>query len=81
MPKLEVQSQWLYPKPGKKQYANAQYKKLIPLEITTDNSELKNKKPLNESKGKDGTHILNSRRSKKAKGEGKFLRELQQRQG
>ena len=36
--------------------------KLIPFELTTDNRELSNNKPVNDSKGKDETHILNSRR-------------------
>ena len=36
--------------------------KLIPFELTTDNRELSNNKPVNDSKGTDETHILNSRR-------------------
>ena len=37
-------------------------KKLIHFELTTDNRELSNNKPVNDSKGTDETHILNSRR-------------------
>ena len=36
--------------------------KLIPFELTADNRELSNNKPVNDSKGTDETHILNSRR-------------------
>ena len=36
--------------------------KLIPFELTADNRELSNNKPVNDSKGTDQTHILNSRR-------------------
>ena len=37
-------------------------RKLIPFEITTDNHELSDNKPVNDSKREDETHILNSRR-------------------
>ena len=36
--------------------------KLIPFELTTDNRELSNNKPVKDSKGADETHLLNSRR-------------------
>ena len=36
--------------------------KLIPFELTTDNRELSNNKPVKDSKGEDERHILNSRR-------------------
>ena len=36
--------------------------KLIPFELTTDNRELSNSKAVNDSKGTDEAHILNSRR-------------------
>ena len=56
--------------------------KLIPFELTTDNRELSNNKPVNDSKGEDETHILNSRKPiRKAKEEGQYLRELQDRYG
>ena len=56
--------------------------KLIPLEITADNRELSNNKLVNDSNGADETYILNSRRStRKAKEEGQYLRELQDRYG
>ena len=56
--------------------------KLIPFKIITDNRELSNNKPVNDSKGADETHILNSRRpTRKAKEEGQYLRELQDRYG
>ena len=46
-------------------------KKLIHFELTTDNRELSNNKPVNNSKGEDETHILNSRKlTRKAKEEG-----------
>ena len=52
--------------------------KLIQFELTTDNRELSNNKPVNDSKGEDETHILNSRKpTRKAKEEGQYLRELQ----
>ena len=52
--------------------------KLIPFELTTDNRELSNNKPIKDSKGEDERHILNSRRpSRKAKEESQYLRELQ----
>ena len=51
--------------------------KLIPFELTTDNRELSNNKPVNDSKGEDERHILNSRRpSRKAKEERQYLQEL-----
>ena len=41
-----------------------------------------NNKPVNDSKGADETHILNSKRpTRKAKEEGQYLRELQDRYG
>ena len=53
-------------------------KKLIHFELTTDNRELSNNKPVNDSKGTDETHVLNSRRpNRTAKEEGKYLLELQ----
>ena len=56
--------------------------KLTPFEITADNRELSNNKLVNDSKGGDETYILNSRRSpRKAKDEGQYLRELQDRYG
>ena len=56
--------------------------KLIPFEVTRDNCELINNKPVNESKGADETHIVNSRRpTRKAKEEGQYLRELHDRYG
>ena len=56
--------------------------KLIPFELTADNGELSNNKPVNDSKGEDETHILNSRKpTRKDKEEGKYLRELQDRYG
>ena len=56
--------------------------KLIPFELTADNRELSNNKPVNDSKGEDETHILNSRKPiRKAKEEGQYLRELQDRYG
>ena len=36
--------------------------KLTPFELTTDYRELSNSKPVNDSKGTDEVHILNSRR-------------------
>ena len=57
-------------------------KKLIHFELTTDNRELSNNKPVNDSKGEDETHILNSRKlTRKAKEEGQYLLELQDRYG
>ena len=54
--------------------------KLIPFEITTDNREYSNNKPVNDSKGVDETHVLNNRRpTREAKGEGQYLRELRDR--
>ena len=54
----------------------------MPFEVTRDNCELINNKPVNESKGADETHIVNSRRpTRKAKEEGQYLRELQDRYG
>ena len=51
--------------------------KLIQLELTADNRELSNNKPVNDSKGEDERHILNSRRpSRKAKEERQYLQEL-----
>ena len=51
--------------------------KLIPFELTTDNRELSNNKPVKDSKGEDERHILNSRRpSRKAKEESQYLQEL-----
>ena len=56
--------------------------KLIPFEINTDRRELSNRKPVSDSKGADETHILNSKRpTRKAKEEGQYLRELQDRYG
>ena len=52
-------------------------KKLIHFELTTDNRELSNNKPVNDSKGEDERHILNSRRpSRKTKEERQYLQEL-----
>ena len=57
-------------------------KKLIHFELTRDNRELSNNKPVNDSKGEDETHILNSRKlTRKAKEEGQYLLELQDRYG
>ena len=56
--------------------------KLIPFELTAGNRELSNNKPVNDSKGEDETHILNSGKPiRKAKEEGQYLRELQDRYG
>ena len=56
--------------------------KLIPFETNTDRREFSNNKPVNDSKGADETHILNSKRpTRKAKEEGQYLRELQDRYG
>ena len=56
--------------------------KLIPFEITTGNHELSDNKPVSDSKREDETHILNSRRpTSKAKEEGQYVRELQDRYG
>ena len=56
--------------------------KLIPFELTADNRELSNNKPVNNSKGEYETHILNSRKpTRKAKKEGQYLQELQDRYG
>ena len=56
--------------------------KLIPFELTADNRELSNNKPVNNSKGEDETHILSSRKpTRKAKEEGQYLQELQDRYG
>ena len=74
MPKLEVQSKWLYLKLGEK----TSIKNLTSFEITTDNHRLSYNKPVNDSKRADETHILNSRRpARKTTKEGQYLPELQ----
>ena len=74
MPKLEVQSKWLYLKLGEK----TSIKNLTSFEITTDNHKLSYKKPVNDSKRADETPILNSRRpARKTTKEGQYLLELQ----
>ena len=52
MPKLEVQSKWLYPKTGEKTVRQRPIQTLIRFEITTANHELNNSKPVNDSKRK-----------------------------
>ena len=70
------------PKSWKKTVCQRPLQNLIPFEITADNHELGNNKPVNDSKKADETHILNSRRpTRKAKEEGQYLRELQDRYG
>ena len=69
-------------KTGEKTVCQRPMQKLIPFEINTDRRELSNNKPVNDSKGADETHILNSKRpTRKAKEEGQYLRELQDRYG
>ena len=69
-------------KTGEKTVYQRPVQKLIPFEITTDNHELSCNKPVNYSKRADETHILNSRRpTRKAKEEGQYLRELQDKYG
>ena len=69
-------------KTGEKTVCQRPVQKLIPFEITTDNHELSCNKPVNDSKRADETHILNSRRpTRKAKEEGQYLRELQDKYG
>ena len=56
--------------------------KLMPFEITADNHEISNNKPVNDSKSADETRILNGRiTTPKAKEEEQYLRELQDRHG
>ena len=69
-------------KTGEKTVCQRPVQKLIPFEITTDNHELSINEPVKDSKRADETHILNSRRpTRKAKEEGQYLRELQDRYG
>ena len=69
-------------KTGEETVCQCPIQKLISFEITTDNHELSDNKPVNDSKRADETHILNSRRpTRKAKEEGQYLRELQDRYG
>ena len=69
-------------KTGEKTVRQRPMQKLIPFEINVDRRELSNNKPVNDSKGADETHILNSKRpTRKAKEEGQYLRELQDRYG
>ena len=54
----------------------------MPFEITADNHEISNNKPVNDSKSADETRILNGRiTTPKAKEEEQYLRELQDRHG
>ena len=69
-------------KTGEKTVCQRSIQKLIPFHITKDNHELSNNKPVNDGEREDETHILNSRRpARKAKEEGQYLRELQDRYG
>ena len=69
-------------KTGQKKVCHCPIQKIIPFEITTDNHELSDNKPVSDSKRADETHILSSRRpTRKAKEEGQYLRELQDRYG
>ena len=69
-------------KTGEETVCQGLIQKLISFEITADNHELIDNKPVNDSKRADETHILNSRRpTRKAKEEGQYLRELQDRYG
>ena len=69
-------------KTGEKTVCQGPVQKLTPFETTADNRELSINKPLKDSKRADETHILNSRRpTRKAKKEGEYLRELQDRYG
>ena len=69
-------------KTGQKKVCHRPVQKIIPFEITTDNHELSDNKPVSDSKRADETHILSSRRpTRKAKEEGQYLRELQDRYG
>ena len=55
-------------KTGEKTVCQRPMQKLIPFEITTDNLEHSNNKPVNDIKGADEMHILGSRRpNRKAK--------------
>ena len=54
----------------------------MPFEITTNNDELSNNEAVNDSKRAEEMHKLNSRRpTRKAKEQGQYLRELQDRYG
>ena len=67
-------------KTGEKTVCQSPIQKLIPFKITTENRELSNNKPVIDSKGADERHLLSSRRpTRKAKEEGQYLRELQNR--
>ena len=69
-------------KTGEKTVCQRPIQKLITFEITTDNLELSDNKPVNDSKTAHETRILNSRRpTGMAKEEGQYLRELQDRYG
>ena len=69
-------------KTGEKTVCQRPVQKLIPFEITTDNHERSINEPVKDSKRAYETHILNSRRpTQKAKEEGQYLRELQDRYG
>ena len=52
MPKLEVQSKWLYAKTGEKTVCQRPTQTLIRFEITAAYHELNNSKPVNDSKRK-----------------------------
>ena len=54
----------------------------MPFEITINNDELSNNEAINDSKRAEEMHKLNSRRpTGKAKEQGQYLRELQDRYG
>ena len=75
---LEIEYLQVISKTGEKSVCQRPIQKF---EIATDNSERSNNEPVNDSKGADEAHILNTTRpTRKTKEEGHYLRELQIRQ-
>ena len=69
-------------KTGEKTVCRRPIQKLMPFEITINNDELSNNEAVNDSKRAEEMHKLNSRRpTGKAKEQGQYLRELQDRYG